>query len=264
MAPILTIRPAIRPRERILNFGSGGTGKSNCALQIIRAIPDAHHYILDLDTTPTYERMFATEYTEVEARGNYTLAMFEPTEWAPLVPQLEKWCGVADADDWLHIDPITPTWDAVRTWYTDEVMGDDIADYLLNKRKEAKDNKDYNKSIKDDMNYDIINRQYFKLYAVLRRWPGHIYITAEQDGVREDDPKDIKGLFRGQKPKGQKKLVHVPATILHTVKTREGWEINTIKDRGRQILDEEDVEDFAIDYLVKIAGWKRAVVKSEG
>ncbi len=261
-----TMKPKIKPRERILIYGSGGVGKSEAGLAIVAAVPDAHHYSLDLDVTPSYERMLATKFSDVGERGNFTVMEYEPTDWSPIVPQINEWAARSTEDDWLVIDPITPTWDAVRAWYLDFTMNaPEMADFLAQLRRDNNGNKAYMKAIQDTMNYDLINRQYFKLYAALRRWRGHVLLTAEAATVRDDATKEIRQQFQayGAMPQGQKKLSHIPATILLATKGRVGeYFLTTIKDRGRAEMVEQRIENFTDDYLRAVAGWTRSLVKA--
>lgn len=261
MAPQLTIRPTIKPRERILAYGAGGSGKSQIGVSLIQAIPDAHFYVLDLDVTPSYERTLA--YADVD-HGNYTIEMPEPTSWPDPLEQVREWRAEATEDDWLIIDSFTPTWEGVREWYVNQMTkSEDLAEFLADVRRNTKTGKEYARAIMDAMNYDVINKEYNRLYTELRRWPGHVLLTCEQDAVRDDDARDVKALFHvGQKPKGQKKLIYVPATIIHMQRRRDGWTYTSIKDRGRATFEDEPIEDFARDYLIGVARWKRAVVKS--
>lgn len=84
-------------------------------------------------------------------------------------------------------------------------------------------------------------------------------MTAEQAAIDKNDDKEVKAAFGayGVKPKGQKRLGHVPMTVLWLTKSRVGaWAMTTIKDRGRTEVEDEPLTNFAKDYLMEVAGWK--------
>jgi hypothetical protein len=178
-----------------------------------------------------------------------------------------------DRDDWLGFDMMTQTWDWVQEWFSDNVFGQDIGDYFLEVRQakqSAKGTKDAAKgkeakslgALEGWMDWPVINKQYNKIYRAILRCPGHVYLAAEQAKLSSDEEdKEVKDLLGpyGVKPKGQKRLPHIPHTVLMFTKTRVGeFQLTTIKDRGRPELEREGIEDFARDYLMKVAGWKPA------
>ena len=257
-----TIQCPIPSRERILVFGVGGTGKSKGLLDIARKVTDGKFYIMDNDLS--YERMLYTEYTDVAERGNFRLELFEQTDWSDYVPTIREWSQEATQNDWLSLDSVTPTWDAVQGWYTDALYGKDKADYMIKVRQETKNDREYNKAMRDSMNFSVINAEYFKLYAALARWPGHVYLTAEQATISEDDDKEVQGTFGpvGYKPKGQKGLGHRTSTVLWLTRNRLGeWQMTSVKDRGRKLQEKAPHQDFAADYLQTVAGWRMKKVE---
>lgn len=247
----------IKPRERILVFGVGGTGKSNGALSIARRInPEDRMFVLDNDLS--YDRLLATDYQDVEQAGNVTVRGCDVTEWDVYTESVREWGSIATPDDWLVVDSMSPTWDAVQGWYTEQVFGDDIASYFLEVRKNMKGGKALG-AFEGFTDWNVINKVYAKFTAQLNRWPGHLYLTAEQANIGDNDDKDVKGMFGsyGVKPKGQKRLGHITSTTLQMSKARVGgWTLTTIKDRGRRELEGEGIKDFGLDYLMKVAGWK--------
>jgi len=60
------------------------------------------------------------------------------------------------------------------------------------------------------------------------------------------------------KPAGQKRLGHMPNTVLLFTKQRTGmYQMSTVKDRDRAEMAGQPFGDFGVDYLVNVAGWKR-------
>lgn len=264
-----SLKPVIVPRERILLFGVGGTGKSNAAMTIAEKV-SSNLYVLDNDLS--YDRLLWTEYQSLGETGRMAIEDIDVTEWQGYIDVIKEWTvdsaqgpnsfehkGKRYSDDWLVIDSATPTWDAVQSWYVEQVFGTDTAAHMLKLRTSTKDHKEFNKALANDMQWQIINKEYAKLIALLLRWPGHLLLTAEQAAISEDEGKDVKAAFGpyGVKPKGNKRLGHLTSTVLWMTKQRSGqWFMTTVKDRGRGELIESPVDNFAADYLMAIGGWK--------
>jgi len=248
--------PGIGPRERILTFGVGGTGKSEGLLTIAREAEEGSFYIIDNDLSA--ERLLATKFPE--AADRVTIFDHMPSDWEALLDRLRKLVEVGEREDWLSIDSVTPTWDAVQGWWVETQFGEGVAEHLTKLRGQAKDTSEFNKLLVSDMMWQIVNKEYGKLYDLLLRWPGHLYLTAELTTIGGDnEDRDIKNMFGayGVKPRGNKRLGHISSTTLMMTKSRVGeFYMTTIKDRGRREVENQQVTDFALDYLVAVAKWK--------
>jgi hypothetical protein len=170
--------------------------------------------------------------------------------------------GIADpSNDWIALDSVTHPWQYVQAWYSQQVHGTNLADQMVKLRSQSSSLEDYNKALAGDMTWPIINREYTDHFIrLVHRWRGHLYMTSEADplGKREDEQdKDLFGTI-GFKPKGQKSLHHQMSTNLFFYRGDKPneWKITTAKDRGRRILWRESLNEFAMDYLVEVAGWK--------
>lgn len=260
---VTNLRPPIRPRELILTMGVGGTGKSTGILEVARLCPGDTFYALDSELQ-NYNRLLATEFTDVQ---NVEVVPVE--EWSDWVDAIPKIAAKMERDDWMVVDSSTPTWDAVQSWFVDKIHGVDIDEWFIAKRqhneaikssKDAKEVKGFAALSGSDGDWQVINKTYFKhFYNALLKVPGHVYLTAEQAAIGKEDDKEVKAAFGayGIKPKGQKRLGHVPMTVLWLTKSRVGdWAMTTIKDRGRVEVEDEPLKNFAVDYLMNIAGWK--------
>lgn len=261
----LTLRPIISPREFILTFGVGGTGKSTAILEVARLCPTDTFYVLDSELQ-NYNRLLATAFTDLN-----NVIVTPVTDWDDWVKAIPRVCEDMTRDDWLVVDFATPTWDAVQSWFVDKIHDQDIDQWFVAKRAQNQQMKDAGKEVKgfaalsgSDGDWQVINKVYFKyFYNALLKCPGHVYMTAEQDKTGQDDDKEVKALYGpyNVKPKGQKKLGHVPMTSLLLTKARAGkYAITTIKDRGRMELEDEPLSNFARDYLIDVAGWKQVRV----
>lgn len=257
---MITLRPSIQPRERLLTFGVGGTGKSNAYLEMAKKMPDVTFHAIDTDAG-NWERILAynPDVTNVEVHNTW--------EWAELTSNMQKCNKVMAPDDWLTIDIATASWDMVQEYFAEQIFGQDIDKYFIEQRLELERLKKDNKALgafEGWKDWPVINKIYFKgFYGNLLRCPGHVYLTAEQAKIESEDDKETKQLYGSflYKPKGQKRLGHVPHTVLHLTKKRQGeWYMSTVKDRERVEMEEWPVNNFAVDYLMKVAGWKVAKV----
>ncbi len=260
----INLRPSINPRERILTFGVQGTGKGTAILEIARKCPLDTFYVLDTDMG-SYDKLLATLFSDL---NNVDVKCVD--EWDEFTDNVKDIQAKMGRDDWLVIDMMTETWGAVQSWFTEQVFGNDIADYFLEvrkKKKEADADKKALGAFDGWMDWPVINKEYFRFYKLLLKTPGHMYWAAEQDVIGKDDDKEVKGQFGpyGVKPKGQKKLGHVPSTVLWLTKSRVGeYYMTTIKDRGREEMEEQRFGNFAVDYMMKVAGWRPKAIEANG
>jgi hypothetical protein len=266
--------------ERLCLFGHAGSGKSQTTLNILRYQTEAHAWVADMDYSFSYERLVATEYPDVADRVHiFTI----DTQWEMFTQTLDEMIESADdkRGDWITIDPTTTTWPMVQTYYSDQVHGEDLSDHLLQIRAEAQQmieaakgkNKDeqaaaakyYDKEAASDMTWPLINKLYSRgFYQKLQHWRGNFILVCEADKLgSRATPAEIEEYgYVGQKPKGQKSLPFVAATNLYLAHPeKDKWTITTIKDRGRKLVDKLQVQNFALDYLVEVAGWEQQYVK---
>lgn len=263
----MTYKPKMRTRERILTFGVQGVGKSNAILTVAKKCPDTTFYVIDTDYSESYARALDSEY---EGLTNVEITRVSPDDWEDMIPAIEQISAKMGEDDWLIFDSMSPTWEAVQEWFIEKVHGQDIDDYFMEVRMKKENTKGKDSkalgALEGWMDWPVINKVYFKLYKRLMAIPGHLYMTAEQVAVNDDEGREIKGLFGpyGVKPKGQKKLGHLPQTVLLLTKNRAGeYAITTIKDRNRVELENEPVQDFMRDYMVKVAGWRPSKLEDQ-
>lgn len=263
----LTIHPPEHlPPERILLLGKEGTGKTRAVLSIARRCPDAHFHVIDTDYSASYDRMIGTEFQDVGERGNVTTHVTGPWDWPAILDAARTVQKQVTRGDWVVCDSMTPTWNAVQEHFTSEVHGNDIETYLLDirkKREAASKNGGMKGSSLEAfdgwMDWSVINPMYFRLYKHLLTQPGHLLLTAEGQAVGDTDGKAMKDTYQvhGIRPAGQKKLGFLTNTVLITKKGRKGeYTLTTVKDRGREDVEDIELDDFAKDYLQKVAGWK--------
>lgn len=263
----LTIQPpAHLPPERILLLGKEGTGKTRAVLSIARRCPDAHFHVIDTDYSASYDRMLGTEFADVGERGNVTTRVTGPWDWPAILDAAKEVQKECRPGDWVVVDSMTPTWNAVQEHFTNEVHGSDYEGYLLDVRKKreaaakAGGRKGSSLEAFDGwMDWSVINQMYFRLYKHILQIPGHLLLTAEGQAIGDTDGRAVKDTYQvhGQRPAGQKKLGFLTNTVLITKKGRKGeYTLSTVKDRGRDDVEDAELNDFAKDYLQGVAGWK--------
>lgn len=252
--------------ERFLFFGGGGVGKTETCLNIIDNALHGTMHVIDTDYSAAYDRAIATTYASCEDR---VVVYPADQEWLPFIEAVEKAVGEGDpAHDWLTIDPCGASWDWVQEYTLTQVHGASMVELMIDlKRAHGNDASALAKAKSDLMNWDLVKREYSRLWKGIARWKGHLILTAEakEIGKMEKD-EEVKMMYgpRGLKPSGQATMRHVASTTLLLDHPRRGqWRVTTIKDRNRDELDKEVIESFAMDYLVEVAGWEMVKVKGE-
>jgi hypothetical protein len=252
--------------ERLLGFGEGGSGKSSAVLTMARYMPTTHFWINDTDVSFAYDRLLATEFNDVEETGNVTV--LQSTDWEEFQESMRKIDADADSKaDILVVDNATFTWPWVQDYHIQTQYGADLDTFLAEIRREFdnKNSKEYMAALADNMQWPLVNKRYTKgFYRYFHKWRGHAIIIAESKPVsKSEKDEDIVTQFKvhGAQPAGQKELPFVMATNILFIDRglRQGkpsWAITTTKDRGRAKVDKMDVDEFAIDYLVDVAGWE--------
>lgn len=265
---MLTWRSPLSSPERILVYGPQGSGKSAKLLDIARRVPDAMFRVIDNDYSQSCSRLLETSYSDLK---NVEPIRCDPDDWEELLARVVEAKRVTGQHDWLSVDSMTPTWQAVQNWYTDTVFDKGIEDYFLMKRIQKEGIRSEGGKEKKSlgafdgwMDWPVINKQYFrKLYNELLSVPGHVWLTAEGDSLSKEDDGDVLDKFQpfGLKPVGQKRLGFVPSTVLLLKKRRVGsYVMTTVKDRGREEFEDRELGDFFVDYMKEVAGWKPVAV----
>lgn len=247
-------------REKILVMGPWGTGKTTDWLNIAKWSKEtgskAKFFALDTDNALDAFLEPGTQYEELDWRRGGNVEWQHVFEWEEYTAALDVFRPKIGPDDWSVVDFISPAWDAVQAHYVEEIFKSGMAEYFL----EARKLKAGGNPLDGWKDWGPINKMYKQwMNGLLHRTPGHKFFTAEVDAIRDSDDKGIKATFGayGVRPKGQKQLGHQPHTILLGAVDRQGDITHTtIKDRERQPFERKPIKEFAIDYLVQVAGWK--------
>lgn len=255
----LKLESAFRFPERILLFGGGGAGKTHAALSIASRVARGHIHILDCDVSGAYDRAIAVDHPDVESRATITRC----SDWADYIGALET--AVRDGDpehDWIIVDPHSVSWDWVQDHILGLLYGDDLVGELIQLKKDyADDAKGYHAAKSNMMNWDLVKKEYNRAFAALQRWNGHVVLVCEAKELYAREDEQTKSLYGplGVKPAGNARNRHVTSTTLYLDHpSRDRWRVTTVKDRNREELDKVVVDDFAMDYLMGVAGWRIA------
>ncbi len=266
--------------ERILLIGAEGTGKSYDWLKIAdlaqRTGATTKFYCVDTDNA--IRRMLAEEFPHL-TNVELTIAI----DWEEILAAVRKYVKTVGPEDWLIVDMFGPSWDEVQDFYTNEVWGQDFGSYMLEVRKQIEHvKKEYDAKVaagqkvdpKKDAppssvyeggfqgwkDWNVIKAIYRPLTKAIMKCPCNLLCTAQTDMFNQsEDEKSLRMMYAGYgvKPRGEKRIGHLFHTVIwvqHPQPTL--WWASTIKDRGRKILQGDRLNNFAVDYLVKVAGWK--------
>ena len=258
----MNLKPKGNARERILLYGGAKVGKTSAYLSIARKCPNSTIHVLDSDLA--MERMVEghsdlanvrvhdvdtwTDY--VESAKTAVAAMPTYTIDTPNGPKTVS-------DDWLVVDFLSGAWDAVQTWYIDKKFGKAPEDYFTAHAIAAKKGN----PLDGDKDWSVINKNHKAFMNILLRSPGHVLGTATAKALGDRDDVQLQTMFQvvGQRPEGQKGLAHAFHTIILLSKNRAGeHQMTTVGDRERRLVSNAPLSDFAMNYLVPIAGWRPA------
>lgn len=245
--------------ERLLLFGPAGSGKTNCALNVARYVA-ADVNVVESDYSAAWARGVALEYPDVATRVNVQAA----TDWPSFIEALTRAVKAGDpAKDWIVCDSASPcTYQWVQDWTMEQAYGDDLARMLMELRREAADTRSYMRAKSELMQWEIVKKEYAKMWRAIQSWQGHMILTAEAKEIStfNRDDSQLKRQFQGigQYPAGQDTIRYAMSTTLFLDNPAHGrWTMTTVKDRNRPVQDGVGVEEFALDYLVGVAGWTR-------
>lgn len=240
------LKPKGVARERILALGGAKVGKTSAYLSIAKKCPESTVHVLDSDFA--MDRMLeGGDFPNVEVTT--------VDGWVDYVEGVKAVCAKAKPDDWLVIDFLSGAWDAVQTWYIDKRYGMAPEDYFT---KHELANKKGN-ALEGDTDWGVINKNHKALMSLIKRAPCHVFATATSRTVGDRDDAGLKSTFGavGSRPEGQKHLSHDFHTLVLFKKSRLGeFQMTTVGDRQRTLVENVPVKEFATDYLLKVAGWR--------
>lgn len=251
------MQPPPGVQERILVMGGFGSGKTSCWLNIAKwsqqSGSDAKFYVLDTDSSVRHMvSVPGSQYGDLQ-----NLIISEVYDWPEYIKALEDAVSkVRPHLDWIVVDFVSTAWEAVQEHYVDLVYKTEISEFFLDQAV-AKQSKAPLDGWKD---WSVINRMY-KRFAntLIHRHNGHVFMVAGAKAISDTEDRSVRALFgaHGVRPTGQKALGHTPHTvILNKVGAPGEIFLTTVKDRERPVLEVQRLHEFALDYLVVVAGWK--------
>lgn len=212
------------------------------------------------------------EYEDPE--GNVVL--YHCRGWSASVDAIDKSLKAAGPNDWLVVDSMSWLWDDVLAWYIERTHGTDLPDFMLQARVEqvkagkttaAKGATGGQDAVVVEWNF--INPVWNKRVATpLVNAHCHVYLCSEAKEARTDGRQDkqLTTLYEqiGWLPKTQKRVGHNTQTVLYLGQSKTGVrKVTTVKDRGRESLEEVEWSDLGSTYLRQTAGWKPRKVTND-
>lgn len=292
-----------RDFERIILMGIQGVGKSVGILQIARHISGTMYYIDNDNTTGRLletefpDLKVREEYRGGEEDDRFTdpdgkLVIYHCKGWEENLWAINEIRSQAGPNDWIAIDSLTALWVDVAGYYTNEIFGDNVSGYFMKVRQQRQEAKEAQEKAKELaargskkkvkapkvgggmlegwQDYGVINPLFKEnVRDLLQVPPCNLIATTEINVLSTEDKKDrdlaeLYGGF-GARPAGQKRTGHDVHTIIWLKKSRDGtYTMTTVKDRGREDMVDEEVDNLAEDYLRDVAGWKPKVRKKKG
>ena len=255
--------------ERILVYGKDKSGKSKGWMDIADLLyktgSDSRFYVGDTDDA--VDRMML-EYPHLEQMVDFDM-MFD---WNDHTKFVDRVLPLLRPQDWLIIDMLDTSWDAVQDHFIQEIFNVDVSDYFIEMRKQfetareearkagKKQDRGGFRAFEGWMDWPVIKKLYKQwIVKVAFRSRCNVYCTAKGDAVNREDDAEIKNQYQayGLKPVGNKSNPHYFHSII--IASNEGhdrYTMTTVGDRGRDRLDHDEITNFAVDYLVNKAGWR--------
>lgn len=276
--PIPVLVNQRRSPERIFAYGGPGAGKSHALLTIANRIPTSQFHVLDNDNA--YLAMLDEQFPTLT--NVHIHPVYNWSETKKLTSQLigDPARGIQPSiqpHDWFVHDIAGKAWAQVQDWFTNEVFSASKAEYFLSVRKALAADASSLGAFEGFTDWSVINPEFQEWVNMLLNSQSNVWCTAAADKMRPDsrggkagETRDTKDMFEsvGWKPIGQKTFAHTFKTLLFMNKQRTpgtiasplggtAWFFSTIKDRGREPgVVEKPWNDFGIQYLMEIAGWK--------
>ena len=177
-------------------------------------------------------------------------------DWTEFVEGTRAFDEKARPEDWFVIDLLGPaSWEAVQTWYIDKRFGMAPEDFFLAHQLAKKKGNE----LDGDTDWKVINKNHRALMTLIQRMKCNVICTATAKAIGERDDPQLRSTYGaiGLRPTGQKEISHDFHTLVVLTKSRQGdWQMTTVGDRERVLGEKVPLNEFALDYLVKVAKWR--------
>ena len=255
----MPLHSTMTARERILSTAGSGLGKSYDWLMIAKL----HHQTRSpakftvVDTDNAIDRMLEAEFAGLNVTDGGNVTVVNSYDWVTASGTIKATSKTMGADDWLIVDLLNPTWDQVQEYFTEQVFGEDIDNYFLAARASQGKSGGSGSAFEGRTDWPVINKLYKGMMNSILQARGHVYAATVADAIQDTTEKEIKAIYgpHGIKPRGQKHTPHFFHTCLVKGMVGDSRRLITAKDRGRAYLQGAEVNNFALDYLVNVAGW---------
>ena len=239
-------------QERILVYGSAGSGKTYAWLSLARLNPESTFHCIDTDAS--IDRMLQTEFSDLQ-----NVKVYPARSWQKLEQALNLIEREVKPGDWIVVDMLCSCWDLVQAYFTEQALGKKIDDYFLQFRKNFKGG-DNLEALKGWTDWVVINKIYqdFINHLCYELPQLNIFLTAKATKIDKKDEQGIKDIFEdiGAKPEGEKRNYYRVHTVLFFAHSTSSYVMTTAKDRGRKRFFAEPVRNFGEQYL--------AIINSKG
>lgn len=245
---------------------------------------DAHFHVIDNDN--------ATARFIANPRGSFhhlqeNTTIYVPSDIDEYEKLTEQILNDVQPDDWIIPDMLSNVWESMPDWWHKNVFGESSWDYWRTTRKmileaESEGSRGHERQFGGDSGVDW---QY--IGKVYRAWekqitvfaPCHVFATSAETEIQDrfdktGEQRALYAISNGFAPKVEKGAPHRFHTILRFQRKVSGQgmkktftrSMTMVKDRDREEIWEEkggrgltieltDGPKFALDYLVKVAGW---------
>jgi hypothetical protein len=251
------MKPTSAAPERILAFGSPGSGKSKGwgdTAQMYRTTQTPGHFHV-LSTEPgTMERMRdAYPATDTDPGWDQNITVHQARDWQQLEAVTSAFVDTLTSDDWCVVEELGKPWEWVRNYY-DQTRP--------NYKPRGSGTDPFALEVEVQRNWDSIKSVYYAWLNSLIMSPAHVYCVAHEDALRvEGGWKDSDEAIAMYKYIGVRAVTEKTAAYsLHSVlwMRRTGarqWVIKTVDDHARDYLDDTPVTSFPMTYLLGPGGW---------
>lgn len=286
-------RRPVPARERVLFYGGGGVGKTFAALQMAAKMlgPDDKLYVYDYDNavsvilsagaidglTVAEEWRNGKCVWSSDEGGNVVIMHGRKWEDLDWMAKVQEGCTY---DSVALVDSSTRLWEEVQNWYIGLMHGEDMADWLLELKRQQmhEDGKvgEAAQGLMMDGAWQVINKQWARAVKLplLTDPDFHVICTAEEKVIRSvagdkgKDSEEVQGMYRhvGMKPDTQKSTGHKLATVVHLTKGKTANPVRywtMVKDWGYEsgeggqgMPDGEAWTNMATALLKEFHGWR--------
>jgi hypothetical protein len=252
------VKPSSLAPERILAFGSPGSGKSKGwgdIAQMYRVTGTTGHFHVLSTEDQTSRVRDAYPPSETDPGWDANVTVHECRDWPGLEAATKTVLAAVTGDDWVIIDELGKPWEWVSQYYDDtrpkkRAVSDDPFALEDGPKRDAEA-------------WVAIKKVYYRwLNGIMLDRPWHVYACAHEDALRVEggwkDSDDAVNVFKyiGYRAVTEKTAPYMLKSVLWCRRTaRDKWVITTVKDPARDYLHDQPVLTFPATYLLSVAGW---------